>query len=97
MDEVRLFVKLPDWFTVPTPIGPYNPDWAVVFHVQDEFGNAREKLYAVRETKSGLDVVGRHALEKMKILCAQHHFGVWGVDYGDVMTPEDLPRKIQRE
>jgi hypothetical protein len=32
IDEVKPFVKLPDWFTVPTPIGDYNPDWAIVFH-----------------------------------------------------------------
>ena len=31
MDEMKLFIKLPDWFVVPTPIGEYNPDWAIVF------------------------------------------------------------------
>jgi hypothetical protein len=49
MDEVKLFVKLPDWFVVPTPIGDYNPDWAVVFQVQDAFGEKRDKLYLVRD------------------------------------------------
>jgi type III restriction enzyme len=44
MVEEKLFIKLPDWFLVTTPIGDYNPDWAVVFHVQDEFGEIREKL-----------------------------------------------------
>jgi len=52
---VKLFIKLPDWFVVPTPVGEYNPDWAIVLTVQDEFGEAREKLYLVRETKGTLD------------------------------------------
>lgn len=47
-ENVRLFVKLPGWFKINTPIGPYNPDWAFVTE-------RNEKLYFVRETKSTLD------------------------------------------
>ena len=43
-ENVKLFVKLPWWFKVDTPIGPYNPDWAFVTERE-------EKLYFVRETK----------------------------------------------
>ncbi len=39
-----------------TPIDDYNPDWAIVFHVQDAFGEVREKLYLVRETKGTDDL-----------------------------------------
>ena len=97
MDEVKLFVKLPDWFTVPTPVGPYNPDWAIVFHVQDEFGELREKLYLVRETKGTLDAEDRRATENMKIACARQHFGALEVDYDDVVTAEDLRRQVRAQ
>ena len=44
-ENVKLFVKLPSWFRIDTPIGQYNPDWAFVTERD-------EKLYYVRETKS---------------------------------------------
>jgi len=46
---IRVYAKLPGWFKVPTPLGSYNPDWAVL--VEHDGG---EKLYVVVETKSGL-------------------------------------------
>lgn len=49
--DIKLIIKLPDWFQVETPIGTYNPDWAIV--KQPEGGDA--KLYLVRETKSTKD------------------------------------------
>ena len=53
---VRLFVKLPSWFRIDTPIGPYNPDWAFVTEND-------ERLYFVRETKSTLDSDERRTKE----------------------------------
>lgn len=47
--DVRLFVKLPAWFKVATPVGQYNPDWALVMEKPDE---ADVLLYLMRETKS---------------------------------------------
>ena len=41
--------------TVPTPIGEYNLDWAIVWQGQDAFGEPQDKLYLVRETKGSLD------------------------------------------
>jgi len=57
-DDVKLYIKLPSWFTVPTPIGEYNPDWAIVMEERDEHGQAGGKplLYLVRETKSTTDL-----------------------------------------
>ena len=75
---VRLFVKLPRWFKIDTPIGPYNPDWAFVT-------NRNEKLYFVRETKSSLDPTNRRVTENQKIGCGRKHFESIGVDY-DVVT-----------
>lgn len=68
--DIKLFVKLPSWFKVETPIGTYNPDWAVVKR-QD----SQEKLYLVSETKSDLDPDKRRKEENVKIMCGQAHFG----------------------
>ena len=48
-DAVKVYAKLPGWFTVPTPLGSYNPDWAVVVDIEGE-----ERLYFVVETKASL-------------------------------------------
>jgi type III restriction enzyme len=50
--DVRLFVKLPNWFKVLTPVGQYNPDWGLVMNEVDAFGERGPLLYLVRETKS---------------------------------------------
>ena len=94
MDEVKLFVKLPDWFSVPTPIGDYNPDWAVVFYVQDEYGAVREKLYLVRETKGSTDAEDLRGIESMKIACARRHFEAIEVDYDVVTSAEQMRRQV---
>jgi type III restriction enzyme len=72
--NVRFFCKLPRWFVVPTPLGDYNPDWAVV--TEDD-----EKLYLVRETKSTHDRDGRREIENHKIECGQAHFDALGVNF----------------
>ena len=77
-EYVKLFVKLPAWFKIDTPIGSYNPDWAFV--TQHD-----EKLYFVRETKSTLDSEERRTKENLKIACGRKHFDTLGVDY-DVVT-----------
>lgn len=82
-DYVRLFVKLPDWFKIDTPIGPYNPDWAFVTQRD-------EKLYFVRETKSTLDYEEYRKREKQKILCGQRHFDTIGVNYGVATKVADV-------
>lgn len=76
--HVKLFVKLPSWFKIDTPIGPYNPDWAFV--TEEE-----ERLYFVRETKSTLDSEERRNKENQKIQCGKRHFESLGVDF-DVVT-----------
>lgn len=50
---VRLYIKLPAWFRVETPIGMYEPDWALVYEPHDEHGDGGQPhLYLMRETKS---------------------------------------------
>ena len=73
--SVKVYAKLPDWFKIPTPLGNYNPDWAVLIE-QDR----TERLYFVVETKAtatgtisflGSDLRGKEAA---KILCGKAHF-----------------------
>ena len=71
-------MKLPGWFKIDTPIGPYNPDWAFVTERDEE-------LYFVRETKSTLDSEERRTKENQKILCGRKHFETLEVDF-DVVT-----------
>jgi len=77
-ENVKLFVKLPSWFKIDTPIGQYNPDWAFVTERE-------EKLYFVRETKSTLDSEERRTTENQKIACGRKHFDTLGVNF-DVVT-----------
>ena len=69
--DVKLYIKLPRWFTVSTPIGLYNPDWAIV--MEDPQGGPG-LLYLVRETKGSLDLDDLRPDEKRKILCGRKHF-----------------------
>ncbi|MBN8956878.1 MAG: DEAD/DEAH box helicase family protein [Rhizobiales bacterium] len=66
---VKVYAKLPGWFTVPTPLGTYNPDWAVL--IQED---GRERLYLVVETKGTLFADGLRSTEAAKILCGEAHF-----------------------
>ncbi|WP_308923371.1 DEAD/DEAH box helicase family protein [Janthinobacterium sp. J1-1] len=68
-DGVVLYAKLPSWFKVPTPLGPYNPDWAILF---DHDGTQR--LYFVVETKSSLFTDDLRSKEDAKIECGKAHF-----------------------
>lgn len=70
-DQIKFYFKLPNWFKIPTPIGNYNPDWALVF--EDD-----KKIYFVAETKdTGTPQVDLSKLsgdEQMKIKCGKAHF-----------------------
>ena len=93
-DDVKLYLKLPSWFMVPTPIGGYNPDWAIVMEERDEHGRATGKplLYLVRETKGGNWQTDLRPHERRKIHCGERHFkGALGVDYKVVSRASELP------
>jgi len=64
-----VYAKLPGWFKVPTPLGSYNPDWAVLVE-----RNGDERLYLVVETKSGLFDDDLRDKENAKIACGKAHF-----------------------
>ena len=68
-ESIKVYAKLPGWFRVPTPLGPYNPDWAVLV---DREGT--ERLYFVVETKSSLFTDDLRDKESAKIRCGEAHF-----------------------
>lgn len=92
--EVKLYLKLPGWFKVPTPVGDYNPDWAIVMEERDAHGQPAGKplLYLVRETKGENLRTNSRVNELRKIKCGERHFeGALGVDYKVVTKASELP------
>ena len=68
-EAIKLYAKLPGWFKVPTPLGSYNPDWAVL--VEED---GAQRLYFVVETKSSLFTDDLRDKESAKIECGKAHF-----------------------
>lgn len=75
-EDIKMFMKLPAKFKIPTPVGDYNPDWAIVKTV-----NGQDTLYMIRETKSTLEDWALRPNEQAKVNAAKKHFDVIGVDY----------------
>lgn len=80
-DDIRLFVKLPHWFQIETPIGKYNPDWAILKH-------DGQALYLARETKGTRDFLKLRTSEADKVRCGARHFEALGVPF-EVVTSAD--------
>lgn len=91
-DTVKFYVKLPAWFKVPTPVGTYNPDWALVWEDRDQFGTTGETLYLVRETKSTPKMSELYQSEQCKIKCGSRHFnGALAANYAAITPSAALP------
>ena len=67
--EVTVYAKLPRGFSIPTPVGDYNPDWAIAF----ESGKVKH-LYFIAETKGSMSSLELRDIEKSKIACAKKFF-----------------------
>jgi len=67
--DVQVYAKLPKGFFIPTPVGNYNPDWAIVF----KEGHVKH-IYFIAETKGSLESMELREVEKAKIECARRHF-----------------------
>lgn len=93
--QVKMYLKLPNWFLVSTPVGNYNPDWAIVWQESDLYGDTTGKqlLYLVRETKGTMEKDKLlYPNEKRKIICGERHFkGALATDYKVVTSVKDLP------
>ncbi len=68
-EEVSVYVKLPRGFYIPTPVGNYNPDWAIAFRDGDV-----KRIYFVAETKGTSESLELREIESAKIRCARKHF-----------------------
>lgn len=87
---VKVYAKLPGWFTIPTPLGGYNPDWAVLIE-----SGGDERLYFVVETKGTLSLDELRNQESAKIKCGEAHFAAIsedtsGLDYVTARTLDDV-------
>ena len=80
-EDIKLFMKLPAKFKVPTPVGDYNPDWAIVRQTDGE-----NRIYMTRETKSTHEREKRRPSENAKIDAAVGHFKAIGIGY-DITVP----------
>lgn len=87
MERVKFYVKLPSWFKINTPLGTYNPDWAIVF-------NGDKRVYFVVESKASVDEEDLRLREKLKIACGKKHFEqLDGVEFNVATEPRELIEK----
>lgn len=86
MEDIKFYLKLPSWFKIKTPLGKYNPDWAIV-----KEDNGQSKLYFVAETKGSTDKEDRRGKENQKIQCGIEHFKTLkDVSYKVVKNADEL-------
>jgi type III restriction enzyme len=90
--EVLVYAKLPNDFKIPTPVGTYSPDWAIVFD------NANFKyVYFIAETKGSMESLQMKEMESQKINYARKHFAALGhadIKYDVITTYQDLREKV---
>ena len=92
-NEVVLYVKLPRGFYINTPVGKYNPDWAIAFD-----SDKVKHIYFVAETKGDLSTLQLREIEAAKIKCARKHFAAISSDtviYDHVACYEDLLKLVK--
>ncbi|HEX9871866.1 MAG TPA: type III restriction endonuclease subunit R [Candidatus Tectomicrobia bacterium] len=82
-EDIKLFLKLPGWFEIDTPVGKYNPDWAILKH-------DGQALYLVRETKGTRDFLKLRTSEADKVRCGQKHFEALGVPFAVAVTADEV-------
>lgn len=92
--DVAVYVKLPDGFFISTPVGKYNPDWAIAFYE----GNIKH-IYFVAETKGSMNSMQLRLIEESKIHCAKEHFKAisnGNVIYDVVDSYQSLLEKVMK-
>ena len=92
--EIAVYVKLPDGFYISTPVGKYNPDWAIAFYD----GNVKH-IYFVAETKGSMNSMQLRLIEESKIHCAREHFKAISGDnviYDVVDSYQSLMDKVMK-
>ncbi len=92
--DVAVYVKLPDGFYISTPVGRYNPDWAIAF-----YEGSVKHIYFVAETKGSMNSMQLRLIEQSKIHCAREHFKAISGDnvvYDVVDSYRTLMEKVMR-
>ena len=92
--NVAVYVKLPDGFYIETPVGHYNPDWAIAF-----YEGTVKHIYFVAETKGSMSSMQLRLIEQSKIHCAREHFKATSGDnvvYDVVDSYKSLLEKVMR-
>ncbi len=92
--DVAVYVKLPDSFYISTPVGHYNPDWAIAF-----YEGTVKHIYFVAETKGSMRSMQLRQIEESKIHCAREHFKAISGDnvvYDVVDSYETLLNKVMK-
>jgi len=92
--DVAVYVKLPDGFYISTPVGHYNPDWAIAF-----YEGTVKHIYFVAETKGSISSMQLRLIEESKIHCAREHFKAissGNVVYDVVDSYQTLLNKVMR-
>jgi type III restriction enzyme len=82
-EDIKLFIKLPGWFEIDTPVGKYNPDWAILKH-------DGQALYLVRETKATRNFLKLRTSEADKVRCGQRHFEAIGVPFAVAVSADEV-------
>ncbi len=91
-NEVAVYVKLPNGFFISTPVGKYNPDWAIAFYE----GKVKH-IYFVTETKGSMSTLQLRLIEEAKIHCAREHFkaiSTGSIVYDVVDSYDTLMKKV---
>jgi len=87
MERVKFYIKLPGWFKIDTPLGTYNPDWAIVF-------NGDRRVYFVAESKKDTSEEELRLKETLKIKCGEKHFEqLDGVEFDTATKPKELLKR----
>lgn len=92
--DVAVYVKLPDRFYISTPVGHYNPDWAIAF-----YEGSVKHIYFVAETKGSMNSMQLRLIEESKIHCAREHFKAissGNVVYDVVDSYKSLMEKVMK-
>ncbi len=92
--EVAVYVKLPKGFYISTPVGHYNPDWAIAF-----YEGMVKHIYFIAETKGSMDSMQLRLIEESKIHCAKEHFRAisgGNVVYDVVESYKKLMEKVMK-
>lgn len=82
-EDIKLFVKLPGWFEIDTPLGKYNLDWVIVKH-------DGQALYLVCETKGTRDLLKLRTSEADKVRCGLKHFETMGVPFAVAVSADEV-------